>query len=421
MKSIDHAHGSRRADQPLALAEPARDREQQRDREVGGRVGQHAGRVGDRDAAARGRRPRRRCRSRPRRSRRPAARRRRRRGTRRRRGRGASSRRRRRRATASCSSAAPARGPAGETQTSAPLSRSAVERGAGRARVTTIVRHGAGLCHVPRGPFRPAPRVTRPRARARAPRRAPRAHGSPSTVVALRPIRPMRHIGGASGPSPPPTSMPCSASSRAWTALPSMPSGTRTAVSGAIWRRVGDELEPAGAQRGLQVGAGGGVPCPARLEPLLEHQPQRLVQRVDGQDRRRVVVDGGAIDPVAAQQLEVEAERHRGAALADPAPGARRDRDGRHAGRRGEALLRAAVGVVDAPAADVERDPAERGDAVGEQQHVVAEQRGPELLQRVQRARRRLGVDDGDEPRVRVPVERVEERRVRARSPPTAR
>src|SRR5215218_10773911 len=43
------------ADPPLTLAEPARDREHQRDRQVRGRVGQDAGRVGDRDAmAARG-------------------------------------------------------------------------------------------------------------------------------------------------------------------------------------------------------------------------------------------------------------------------------------------------------------------------------------------------------------------------------
>src|SRR5688572_16394180 len=39
-----------RADQPLALAEPARGGEDQREREVGGRLGQDVGRVGDRDA-----------------------------------------------------------------------------------------------------------------------------------------------------------------------------------------------------------------------------------------------------------------------------------------------------------------------------------------------------------------------------------
>ena len=126
-----------------------------------------------------------------------------------------------------------------------------------------------------------------------------------------------------------------------------------------------------------------------------------------------MVVHRGPLDPVAPQQLEVEAERHRRPALADPAPRVRRDRHRRHPRRRREALLRAAVGVVDPPRAHVERDPAERRHAVGEQQRVGAEHRRPELLQRVQRARRRLGVHDGDEPRPRVPVQRVEQRLVR--------
>ena len=42
-----------------------------------------------------------------------------------------------------------------------------------------------------------------------------------------------RQIGGALGPSPPPISIPCSRSIRVCTCLPSTPSGTRTAVSGA--------------------------------------------------------------------------------------------------------------------------------------------------------------------------------------------
>ena len=39
------------ADLALAFDDPARDREQQRERDVGGRVGQHVGRVADRDPA----------------------------------------------------------------------------------------------------------------------------------------------------------------------------------------------------------------------------------------------------------------------------------------------------------------------------------------------------------------------------------
>ena len=155
------------------------------------------------------------------------------------------------------------------------------------------------------------------------------ASSAPSTrsaavAVAFRPIRPIRHIGGASGPSPPPTSIPWPASSCAWTALPVDPVGDPDRGERRhLALRVGDEREPARAERVLERRAGGGVPGPARLEPLREHQPQRLVQRVDAEDRRRVVVDRRPLDPVAPQQLEVEAERHRRAALADPPPSVR--------------------------------------------------------------------------------------------------
>ena len=73
--------------------------------------------------------------------------------------------------------------------------------------------------------------------------------------VALRPIRPMRQIGGASGPSPPPISMPCPASIRARTSFPSTPAGTRTAVSGASSRPGGEQLQPALASAARSVAA----------------------------------------------------------------------------------------------------------------------------------------------------------------------
>ena len=46
-------HGRLAADHALALAEAPRDHQDQRHRDVGGRVGQHAGRVRDEHAALR--------------------------------------------------------------------------------------------------------------------------------------------------------------------------------------------------------------------------------------------------------------------------------------------------------------------------------------------------------------------------------
>ena len=52
MKSIAQAQGVRDAQQALALPQPPRDGEHERDREVGRRVGEHARRVREADAAA---------------------------------------------------------------------------------------------------------------------------------------------------------------------------------------------------------------------------------------------------------------------------------------------------------------------------------------------------------------------------------
>ena len=77
--------------------------------------------------------------------------------------------------------------------------------------------------------------ASRPPARGAPSRTAVSAASTWSAVasVAFGPIRPTRQIGGVAAPSPPPTSRPCSASSCRCTSLPSMPSGTRSAVSGA--------------------------------------------------------------------------------------------------------------------------------------------------------------------------------------------
>ena len=96
-------------------------------------------------------------------------------------------------------------------------------------------------------------------------------------------------------------------------------------------------------------------------------------------------------------------------ARADPFHRAVGDRDRRHAGRRADALLRARVGEVDSPGVEVEPDAAERGDAVGHQQHVATAQLLAELGERVLDAGRCLGVDDDEQARIGVRVERLEQ------------
>src|SRR5262249_51662675 len=88
--------------------------------------------------------------------------------------------------------------------------------------------------------------------------------------------------------------------------------------------------------------------------------------------------------------------------------GARREADRRETGRHTEALLRARIDSVDAPAVDLDGDATERRDRVDEQQRVGA-------LQRAQRrdlvldAGRRLGMHDRDDARVRRGLLRVEQ------------
>ena len=142
-----------------------------------------------------------------------------------------------------------------------------------------------------------------------------------------------------------------------------------------------------------------GVPSPALLEPLAQHAAERLVQRVDREDRRRVVVGRRALDPVALEQQQVERERHRRAARAQPLHRPLGHRHRRHPGRRRQALLGARVGEVHAPVAHLERHAGERGDAVGHQQRVAVAQQGAELGQRVLDPGRGLGMHHGDHPR----------------------
>src|SRR6478736_1295459 len=148
---------------------------------------------------------------------------------------------------------------------------------------------------------------------------------------------------------------------------------------------LGEQLEAAAADLLLEVSAGVGVTLEAVLEALVEDAAERLVQRVDVEDRRGVVVRDRPLDPVLAQQVEVERERDRRLARGDALERAVGDRDRRHAGRRGERLLGARVGVVEAPLVELDRVCAEGGDAVDEEQRVAAAalELAPELLDRV--------------------------------------
>ena len=164
---------------------------------------------------------------------------------------------------------------------------------------------------------------------------------------------------------------------------------------------LGEETEAAPGELGLEVGAGVFVAGPARLEALLERLAQGLVERVDGEDGRRVVVVA-ALEPVVREAVEVEVVAGRVRARPDALERPLRDRDRREPGRRGEALLRAGVRVVDPPGVDVHLDAAERGDAVHDEERVRPGERAPELGDRLAHAGRRLGVDDREQARVRV-------------------
>ena len=110
------------------------------------------------------------------------------------------------------------------------------------------------------------------------------------------------------------------------------------------------------------------------------------------------MVVGAAAVPVGLEQVEVEVPAVGGRlAGLDGAPGGGGEGDGGGAGRRGEALLRARVGGVDAPLVDLDGNAAEGGDAVEEQQGAVLLAERGDGLDGLADAGGGLGVDDGDE------------------------
>ena len=100
------------------------------------------------------------------------------------------------------------------------------------------------------------------------------------------------------------------------------------------------------------------------------------------------------------QQAEVEIPAVGGRlARLHRAPGGGRERQGRGAGGRGEALLRARVGGVHAPGVDVDGLAAEGGDAIEQEQRPRLFRQPRDGLDGLAHARGGFGVDDGDEPR----------------------
>ena len=105
-----------------------------------------------------------------------------------------------------------------------------------------------------------------------------------------------------------------------------------------------------------------------RLETLLEQLVDRRLDAVEVRDRgrERELV---AVDPLLLPvEHREEGGARRGRVRADPLPGGFADGHQRHAGRSAEALLGAGDADVELPGVGLERDPAERRDAVDQRQ-----------------------------------------------------
>src|SRR5262249_10554513 len=105
--------------------------------------------------------------------------------------------------------------------------------------------------------------------------------------------------------------------------------------------RIGEQLQTHRLDPLPQVRPGCRVALAALGNALFERMAQGPVQGVDLQDRRRVVVGDRPLDPVLLEQVEVERVRDRELARAGTLHRARRDGQGRKAGWRADALLRA--------------------------------------------------------------------------------
>lgn len=122
-----------------------------------------------------------------------------------------------------------------------------------------------------------------------------------------------------------------------------------------------------------------------------------------------MVVGGRPLDPVAGKEREVEGEGEWRAAGANALERALGEPNRRHPRRGAEALLGARVAVVDPPALRLELDPAQRGDAVGDEQRLARAQAGAEVLERLAHAGRGLSLDDRDGTRLGMSTDDLEQ------------
>ena len=157
--------------------------------------------------------------------------------------------------------------------------------------------------------------------------------------------------------------------------------------------------EPEHGERVAQRLVGAAVALPARREPLLAHEAQRLVEGEDEAHGRDVVVRAPppAIGPLREQADEVEV---RGAAGPDaPLELAQRAvarGQRRKAGRRAEAGVAHRERDVHLRLVDPQRLAAQRRRAVQEQQRVVLATGGAEPVERLRHPGRALAVHDGE-------------------------
>jgi len=109
------------------------------------------------------------------------------------------------------------------------------------------------------------------------------------------------------------------------------------------------------------------------------------------------LVHGRALDPVVAEQRQIQGERHRRLARGDSRQSPFGQGHRRHPGRRRQALLRARVRVVHAPAIKVQLHTTEGRNAIGHEQRVRAPKCSSQFRKGMLDAGAGFGVHDSDE------------------------
>src|ERR1035438_2026956 len=151
------------------------------------------------------------------------------------------------------------------------------------------------------------------------------------------------------------------------------------------------------------------MPRDARVEAFLDNDQERLVQRIGHVDGRGVMVEAAtaATDVILAQHRHIEIPGlHLGLARIHAGQRAFAEADGRQAGRAAQALLGAAIDGVDTPVIHAYLMPAETGHHVHYEQRIMFVDNISEAGERLMSASAGLGMDDAQQPGLRVAVER---------------